>query len=383
MAARVLFASLQKPAIIAAPMAGGANTPLFVTEVIRCGGIGSFGFAYSTPEKIEADLLAVPSEIRVRVNANFFIFPRQEECSFDQSHAEAARHALEGLCQRDVQIVVPHAPGVPEHPNLEEQLEPIWRLRPGLLTFHFGVPPAEIISKAKELNIPVGVSATNLKEARKAESSRADFIIAQGYEAGGHRGTHNKASVPLQEEKEEVEEEEDEQLSMLQLVALLRSQLREEIPIVAAGGIMNGTHIASALNVARADAVQCGTAFLTTHECGVSDVHKRYLLEQGERGSAMTNAFSGRMARGIVNEFILHFINSEAAPVQQHPHIPPVLPFPHQYKLTSPIRAKASAEGNGELQALWCGSNYTKCKSQSVEDLIRSLREEFRETVHA
>ncbi len=227
---RRFLASLEVP-IIAAPMAGGANTPHFVSEVARCGGIGSFGFAYSASQTIAADLQAVPQERRGRVNVNFFVFP--ETVKFSDEDFFAAKGALESVCSlatTGLKLQLPVASAKqPWHLPLEEQLEHIWKFRPGLLTFHFGLPPPFALTRAHALGMLVGATATSAAEARALEVAGVDFVVAQGVEAGGHRGVMDPYAP-------------DDQLPTLALVAALRAA-GVALPVIAAGGLMTGAQI--------------------------------------------------------------------------------------------------------------------------------------------
>jgi nitronate monooxygenase len=264
-------------------MAGGITTPQLVAAVANQGGVGSFGFAYSTPEKIHADLVAAQSLTSGPINANFFIFGPVRLPS-DQMQKNAMQ-ALRSLDVDGVQSLT--IPAEPFFPNLMEQLEPIWNARPAILSFHFGLPPIGVIEKAHALGIAVGISATSLEEALAIESAHADFIVAQGIEAGGHRGQFDLQAK-------------DEALSTLALTAQLAKHCHT--PIVAAGGIMNGAQIQNAL-AKGAQAAQLGTAFLCCDESGTPPSYRDYLLHKQDRPTTLTKAFSGRLARGLENTF--------------------------------------------------------------------------------
>ncbi len=173
--------------IIQAPMAGGINNPLLASEVSNAGGVGSFGFSYSTPQKISEDLAATRALTNGPINANFFVFSPVDLPS--QAIQTQAIEALKNLpVAGEYSVSTPQAPF---YPAIEDQLNPIWTHRPEILTFHFGVPSLSLIEKAHSLGITVGITATSLKEGRAVEKSGADFIVAQGIEAGGHRGIFN------------------------------------------------------------------------------------------------------------------------------------------------------------------------------------------------
>jgi nitronate monooxygenase len=338
------FTQLHLP-IIQAPMAGGITTPQLVAAVANQGGVGSFGFAYSTPEKIHADLVAAQSLTSGPINANFFIFGPVRLPS-DQMQKNAMQ-ALRSLDVDGVQSLT--IPAEPFFPNLMEQLEPIWNARPAILSFHFGLPPIGVIEKAHALGIAVGISATSLEEALAIESAHADFIVAQGIEAGGHRGQFDLQAK-------------DEALSTLALTAQLAKHCHT--PIVAAGGIMNGAQIQNAL-AKGAQAAQLGTAFLCCDESGTPPSYRDYLLHKQDRPTTLTKAFSGRLARGLENTFTRTM------------QAKTTLPFPIQNTLTGPLRQWAVAQNNAEYQSLWAGKAYEQVRSMSTKDLMQQLRNEI------
>lgn len=328
--------------------------------------MGSFGFAYSSAERIAHDLQAVrqsehhaSADSKAKpllgqacglLHANFFIFPPRIAPTREQ--AEAAIGALAkalGDCEpalSDLHHIDTSSPALPE---LEAQLEAVWPHRPALLSFHLGLPPAQVISKAQGLGICVAVTATRLEEAQAIEASGADVVIAQGIEAGGHRGCFDP-------------EAEDPGHSTADLVRILADRCR--LPIVAAGGIMDREDIATML-AAGASAVQLGTAFLSCEESGASPEHKRFLLHEHQRDTVITRSFSGRPARGLHNRFIARMDEGAA------------LPFPLQHQLSAGLRRSAVERGDGEYQSLWAGTGYRRCRSESVASLIDRLAPGF------
>jgi len=326
-------------------MAGGITTPQLVVAVANHGGVGSFGFAYSTPEKIHTDLVMAQSMTSGPINANFFVF--SPVCLPSEQIQKNAMQALGSLGVGGVQSLA--IPVEPFYPNLMEQLEPIWKTRPAILSFHFGLPPEGVIEKAHALGIAVGISATSLAEALLIESVNADFIVAQGIEAGGHRGQFDLQAK-------------DEVLNTLELTAQLAKYCH--IPIVAAGGIMNGAHIKNVL-AKGAQAVQMGTAFLCCDESGTPPSYRHYLMHKQERPTTLTKAFSGRLARGLENTFTRNMQDQTT------------LPFPIQNTLTGPLRQWAVAQNDAEYQSLWAGTAYAQVRSMTTKDLMQQLRNEI------
>jgi nitronate monooxygenase len=363
------FSDLKIP-VIQAPMAGGVCTPALVAAVARAGGVGSFGFAYSTPQKIAEDLIAARALISSRssagnggnggnvspsrqarsgaINANFFVF---KPVALPRSDVQqAAMQALQSLSVgKDVFTTPPEIPSAPFYPDLHEQIAPVWEHKPDILTFHFGIPDASIVDQAHALGIAVGMTATCVTEAQAIEAAGADFIVAQGIEAGGHRGIFDIHDV-------------DEELSTLDLTRTLLKHV--SVPVVAAGAIMDGSDICAALN-AGASAAQMGTAFLCCEESGATPAHKDFLINEGQRGSVITKGFSGRPARGIRNAFIDHMQDQT------------VLPFPIQNTFTGGMRKWATQTNNGEYQSLWAGTQYHRVRTMPVDQLMQTLVKEM------
>lgn len=338
------FSKLLLP-VVQAPMAGGITTPELVAAVANGGGVGSFGFAYSSPEKIQADLAMARSLTSGPLNANFFVFsPPDLPCERVQN--EAIRALQDLAITQDLEITLP---STPYYPDLMKQLEPVWQARPAMLTFHFGLPPAGVIERAHVLGIGVGITATNLIEAGAIEAAGADFIVAQGIEAGGHRGQFDLQA-------------DDQMLGTHALIAQLVAKCA--IPIVAAGGIMNGADIKAVIRRG-AQAAQLGTAFICCDESGAPSSYKKALLEERSRGTLLTKAFSGRYARGLMNAFT-HAMAEKTT-----------LPFPLQNTLTAGMRQKAAANHDPEYQSLWAGTAYGKVRDASARVLLQQLRQEM------
>ena len=331
---------LQTPVVLA-PMAGGFNTPALAAAVAEGGGVGSFGFAYSTPEVIEQSLIDTKRLTAGPLNANFFVFSNVSEPGADQyQQAEAALHALSAEGSFNVQ-----QPKPPFFPDLEAQLEPVWAHQPAVLTFHFGIPDDAIIQRAHELDICVGVTATNALEAFEIEAAGADFVVAQGWEAGGHRGCFDPNKP-------------DDALDTRALTALLVEKV--SLPIVAAGGLMTAADVQQIIEKG-ACAAQLGTAFLACPEAGTSPTHRRFLLAESGRETTFTWAFSGRPARGIRNAFM------QAMKGQ------PILPFPLQNTLTGDLRRWAGSSGNYEYQSVWAGTGVSALQELSATQLLLQL----------
>ena len=337
-----MFPTTRVPVVLA-PMAG-AGTPALAAAVANGGGIGSFGFAYTHPSRIEADFRAARALTAGPLNANFFLFPPVAEPSAAElATASAALMRLEPGSSAVTQLQPPYCP------DLAAQLDVVWRLRLELLTFHLGIPSSDVMLQARSLGIRVGITATRVEEARRITEAGADFIIAQGAEAGGHAGIFTA-------------EDPEPWLPVLDLLRALRSAT--PLPLVAAGGLMNGADIRSVLD-AGAVAAQLGTAFLTTDESAASPAHRRFLLGEPARGTVLTRGFTGRYARGIRNTFVDAMKNAET------------LPFPVQGALTTALRQAAAMRDDGEHQSLWAGTHYARCRTGSAVDLVHTLAAEL------
>lgn len=343
---RSLIKSLKIP-IIQAPMAGGMNTPASVAAVCNFGGVGSFGFAYSTPAAIAQTLATTKLLTNGPINCNFFIFPEVEPPTADR--IDAVKEVVSRIAAMPVdQLPTPHAPFTP---CLEDQLAPVWEHRPALLTFHFGVPLPWVVERARALGILLGGTATTSGEAAALEAAGMDFIIAQGIEAGGHQGCFLGDEAPR---------------STLALVKHLAQQT--SLPVIAAGGIMTGQHIHRAMQEGAA-CVHMGTAFLSCNEVELSTAHRRAL--RSDQPTALTAVFSGRRARCFVNRFVSEF---EASGV-------PPLPFPVQNTLTGTMRRAAVERDDGSVQALYTGQNHQHSKFLPVTGMLTVLRQELDEAI--
>lgn len=185
-----LTKSCNQPVVFGAPMNGGINNPAFAAAVIKHGAVGGFGFTYHTPELIAKDIRETRKLVQGPINANFFVFDTVETPS--DSDISRAKQELQNRVGplEDTDFKIPVAPYTP---NLDVQMTAIWAEKPEILTFHFDIPKREYIAEAQRLGICVGITATSVEEAHLIQESGADFIVAQGVEAGGHRGMFNAA----------------------------------------------------------------------------------------------------------------------------------------------------------------------------------------------
>lgn len=349
MASRLLDQLKLDHPIIQAPMAGGATTVELVSEASKAGVLGSLGAAYLTPEQIDAAAAA----IRERTDRPFAInlFASVPEQPY---HGDAAR-MLDLMARYHAQLGLPApaAPG-PQADPLPGQIDAVLRARPAVFSFTFGRMPADALARCRELGILTVGTATTVREAVALEQDGVDAIVAQGAEAGGHRGTF-------------LDDFEHSLIGTMALVPQIADAV--SVPVIASGGIMDGRGIAAALALG-AQAAQMGTAFLTTDEAGINDAYKAVLPASRAEQSRVTRAFSGRPARGIVNSFM-----RDADQLSDD-----ILPYPLQNALTRPMRTAGGKAGNVAVLSLWAGQGAPLARRESTAALVARL---VRETATA
>ncbi|UAW98441.1 nitronate monooxygenase [Halopseudomonas nanhaiensis] len=333
--------------LIQAPMAGVQGSALAL-EVCRAGALGSLPAAMLGPEALEQELSVLAAQSTGPWSANFFCH------ASPQPDAAASRRWREALSPYyDEYGIAPDAiaPGAARRPFDADALALLERYRPAVVSFHFGLPDATLLDRIKALGILVLSSATTVAEARWLEAHGADVIIAQGLEAGGHRGMF-------------LEQDLTGQLGTLALVPQVVDAVR--LPVVAAGGIADTRGIRAALALG-ACAVQLGTAYLLCPECTTSSVHRAALAGSGAEHTVLTNVFSGRPARGIVNRVVREVgPMSSAAPA-----------FPLATAGIAPLRSAAEKQGRGDFSPLWSGQNASGCRAVSAYQLTCELSAAF------
>lgn len=328
--------------LIQAPMAGGPDTPALAAAVSNAGGLGSLGCGYLTAAKIEA----VVAETRRLTDRPFALnlFARGEE----KSEAPNA-HCLSVLHEIRLGLgLPPEPPPVAAAETFATQLEAVLRARPRLFSFTFGMPRPEEVAALRARDILVVGTATTVAEGEALAALGVDAVCAQGSEAGGHRGTF-------------LGRFEDALVGTMALVPQLVRAL--DLPVIAAGGIMDGAGIRAALGLG-AVAVQLGTAFMNCPEAGTHAAHRAALSSTAARTTVVTRAFSGRPARGIRNRFTDLF---EAVPPSS---------FPLQQRLTADIRAAAVARGRTDLMQMWAGQAAPLIRTLPAGELVATLARE-------
>jgi nitronate monooxygenase len=265
----------------------------------------------------------------------------------DTTAQRGAIDAVAGYYQA-LGLPAPEPVRAPYAPDLEAQLHAIEEIRPAVFSCHLGDLPQERVRRLQSLGVKVSASANCVAEAQRLEALGVDFIVAQGAEAGGHRGSYLRNPYE----------------SMTGTLALVRMIVRSvKTPVVAAGGIMDGAGIAAALALG-AQAVQLGTAFLPCPESGASQVHKDSLLAVRDDTTMITEKFSGKPARGLVNRFMREMRDA------------PQLPFPAQNALTGRLRAASAKAGNPDFVAMWAGQAAALSRALPAADLVAALEAE-------
>jgi nitronate monooxygenase len=333
--------------IVQAPMAGGPSCPELVAAVSEAGALGSFGFAVTQPKDMRTQVAAVRERTAKPFCVNLIAAP--QPAPIDVVHQSAALAAL-GPWYAEMGLPPPEAAKLPYAPDLEGQLALVAEARPAVFTVHLGDIEEEWVRRFKRLGIRIGANATCVAEAEHAKALGFEFVIAQGGEAGGHRGSYLRAARE----------------ALTGTLALTRVIVRAvPLPVVAAGGIMDGAGIAAALSLG-AQGVQMGTAFIPCPESGAPEVHKRAILEAREDDTQLTEKFSGRPARGIANRFL-----REA----EGKHFPQIA-YPAQNALTGKLRQASAKAGNPDFYALWSGQAAPLARALPAAELVAQLEQE-------
>jgi nitronate monooxygenase len=332
--------------ILLAPMAGSGGTPELAAAVSNAGGLGAWGGAYSKPDEIVAAIRRIRSLTDRPFNINLFAGGYEIDSEIDPRpmlEVVSEVHALLGLPP-------PQLPPMPRNP-FDAQLEAVLEERPPVFSFTFGIPSSAQIAALKKRGIAIGGSVTTVEEARRLAQAGVDAIVAQGAEAGAHRGSF---AAPFED-------------SMVPLAAVVRG-IRgvTALPVIASGGLMDGRDIAAVLKLGAA-AVQLGTAFLPCPESGAPTAYKSALLSATSDTTVITRAYSGRPARGLTNRFIAMVRGKEEF----------ILPFRQQNDLTRLMRNAAGQNGVADYISLWAGQGVARCREMPATALIKTLLEEI------
>ena len=330
--------------LIQAPMAGVQLHALTVA-VSEAGALGSLPAAMLTPDALRHEVQAIRAKTARPYNLNFFC---HTEPAADAQAESAWLDALRPYYAELGVDVAKAGSGASRAPFGEQAAALVEELRVPVLSFHFGLPAAPLLQRVRRAGAFVLASATTVDEARWLEAHGTDAVIAQGLEAGGHRGHFLSDDL-------------SRQLGTFALLPQIKQALR--VPVIAAGGIADAAGVAAAMALG-ADAVQVGTAYLLCPEATTSAVHRAALQSEAAAHTALTNLFTGRPARGIVNR-----VMRELGPLRPAPH--PA--FPRSTAALAPLRAAAEARGSGDFSPLWSGQNNTGCKPVPADELTRAL----------
>ena len=336
------FLGVELP-VIQAPMAGVQDHALPVA-VSRAGGLGSLPCAMLSAQALQEQASSFRAETSGPLNTNFFCHTPSD---FNLAREQKWRREL--LPYFSEYGIEPEsiAVGVSRQPFLHEHADILEVIRPEVVSFHFGLPEKSLLQRVKSLGAVVLSSATTIKEAQWLESHGADGIIAQGLEAGGHRGMFLTDDIT-------------NQMGTFSLLPQILNTV--EVPVIAAGGIATPEGVAAALSLG-AVAVQAGTAYLLCHETRTSAIHRAAIQSEFSSHTALTNLFSGRPARSIVNRVI-----SEIGPMNGDTPA-----FPLAATAISAIRSRAEAKGLGDFSPLWCGQNASGCREISAQEMTKNL----------
>lgn len=339
--------------IIQAPMAGSTLSPMAIA-VAEAGGLGSIPCALLSPAQLRAEVQSFRAGSGKPVNLNFFCHAMP---GADAARAEAWRKRLDVYF---VELAVDGSAPLPSSSRAafdDGACALVEELRPEVVSFHFGLPAPALLARVKATGAKVLSSATTVDEARWLAERGCDAVIAQGSEAGGHRGMFLGADIATQ-------------VGTLALVPQVVDAV--DVPVIAAGGIGDARGMAAAFALG-ACAVQIGTAYLFCPEANVSPPHREALRAAKDDGTALTNVFTGRPARGIVNRLV-----REVGPMS------PLAPaFPLAGGAVAPLRTRSEAAGSGDFSPLWSGQAARLGREMPAGELTRRLASEAVARLHA
>lgn len=333
--------------IIQAGMAGGVTTPELVAAVSNAGGLGTIGAGYMSEEDLKQAIRSTKQLTTKPFGVNVFV---PEDVRVTESEIDAANELLQPF-HRELQVAptkkASHSSG-----TFQKQIDVIIAEEIPVCSFTFGIPSEAIIHRLKSHDIRLIGTATTGKEARLNEQAGMDMIVAQGSEAGGHRGTFDASF---------------EQSSVGTMSLVPRVVDTVSLPVIAAGGIMDARGILAA-TVLGAEGVQMGTAFLTAQESGAKPPHKEAILNSDGDDTVITSAFSGKPARGIENAFIRY--------LRLYEHNLPA--YPVMNTLTKEMRKAAGNLNRPEFMSLWAGQSASLSQEISAGQLVKQMVEDIK-----
>jgi len=318
--------------VIAAPMGGGPSTPRLVAAVAAAGGLGFVAGGYKTPETLALEIADVRSLTSAPFGVNVFV---PGEPTADRTAVERYVTAIGG----------DPALATWDDDHWAAKLDVLAASTPAVVSFTFGCPPVDVVAALQAAGVLVMATVTSADEAAQAVAVRVDVLCAQGREAGAHRGSFRDQSPSPSPPR--------------RLLDLLDDLRGIGLPVVAAGGIMDSADVHTVLN-AEAVAAQCGTAFLRCEESGAHPLHKDALAHPRFTATTMTRAFSGRLARSLVNGF-----------VRDHPTAPTA--YPEINNATRPLRAAAAKAGDADRMSLWAGTGWRRAIDGPAGAIVERL----------
>ncbi|MFC5404169.1 NAD(P)H-dependent flavin oxidoreductase [Cohnella soli] len=329
--------------IFQAPMAGGPTTPDLVAAVSNAGGIGNLGAGYLTPEQLRGAIQKIRELTDQPFGVNLFV-PEQPEVS--EQTEEAVAQMTEYLNKYRDKLGIVQNPSIKKFSeSFEEQVQVLLEEKIPVFSFTFGIPSLDVIHAMQQQGTVVIGTATTVEEANHLEAAGVNAIVAQGCEAGGHRGTFLKS----------VSE------SLIGTMALVPQIVDHvSVPVIASGGIMDGRGLVASLALGAA-AVQMGTAFLACPESGAHETYKQKILASNEDSTEITLAYSGKAARGIRTAFMND--------MQQYPGEIPA--YPIQNALTRDIRQAAAKANDSQYMSLWAGQGVRLANDQSAAAIVK------------
>ncbi|SLJ86524.1 NAD(P)H-dependent flavin oxidoreductase [Novosphingobium mathurense] len=338
--------------LIQAPMAG-TSTPALAAAVCNAGALGSIAVGTLTPEAAAHDIVQLRAATDRPFNVNLFV---HAPCEADPPREAAWLSALapafaEFGAEPPTQLETIY----PTLIGNAEMLATLVELAPPVVSFHFGLPDPDSIAALKAAGCLLFATATSLDEARLAKDAGIDVLVAQGWEAGGHRGVFDPDAP-------------DDRLGTLALTRLLAAQ--SGLPVIAAGGIMDGNGIRAALDLG-AVAAQLGTAFVACPESNADAAYRMALASECARHTTMTAAISGRPARCLANRFTALGATGE---------LPPVAPYPRAYHAGKALNAAAKTAGEGGFGAQWAGQGAPLSRPMPAAELVARLAAELAAT---
>ena len=336
MAGRDLRDLLPGP-IVVGPMAGGPSRPELVLAATEGGALAFLAGGYRSADELTADLRAVRAATHAPYGVNIFV-------PGTPTTAAAEVRAYLASVEPEARALGAEL-GSPDWDDdgWEAKLAVLLADPPAVVSFTFGRPPRDVVAGLQAAGVAVVLTVTTAPEAAAGVELGVDGLCAQGWQAGGHRGGFD-----------------DGPAEQLDTTALVREIARlTDVPVIAAGGLMDAVAVSEALR-AGAVAAQCGTAFLRCPESGAHPLHKAALVDPEYTGTAMTRAFSGRRARGLVNRF-----------VRDHPDAPSA--YPEINSATRPLRAAAAAAGDPGRMSLWAGTGHRDAVVRPAAEVVHLL----------